>query len=238
MTNLDYRTVLFREADRLSLAGRADLRAPIVHCEGWTVADLIAHVTEVFEFWTMIATGAISSPAEYEERSRVADSELTARLEEAAEEVAGAVYGRDPSIPVWTWSEQKDIGFIQRRMAHEVTVHRWDGENAVGDPAPIERDFALDGIDEFLTHFLAQSKAAAEVERVQFVATDLDTTRTVHIGAGNCEVVMGNSEHEAVVRADTETILLLLWNRTTLDGVDVVGDRATVEHVLARTNLS
>ena len=33
-------------------------------------------------------------------------------------------------------------------MAHEVAVHRWDAQTAVGAPQPIDRELAVDGIQE------------------------------------------------------------------------------------------
>ena len=49
---------------------------------------------------------------------------------------------------MWTWTPDHTVGFWSRRMAHEVAVHRWDAQGAAGDPSPIERELAVDGIQE------------------------------------------------------------------------------------------
>ena len=41
-------------------------------------------------------------------------------------------------------------GFWARRMAVETAVHRYDAQLAAGDPQPVERMLAADGVDEYL----------------------------------------------------------------------------------------
>lgn len=35
-------------------------------------------------------------------------------------------------VPVWTWADEQSVGFIRRRQAHAVLIHRLDAEMAVG----------------------------------------------------------------------------------------------------------
>ena len=53
----------------------------------------------------------------------------------------------------WTWSSDHSAGFVIRRLAQEIGVHRWDAELAAGIEHTIEATLASDGIDEFLHHF-------------------------------------------------------------------------------------
>ena len=91
---------------------------------------------------------------------------------------------------MWSWSAQKDVGFIQRRMAQESAVHRWDAELAVGAPNPIDADLAVDGVDEFLTLFLPaeEESLAGPIDRVRLETTDRDAGWTVTVGDGRCAV--------------------------------------------------
>jgi hypothetical protein len=42
--------------------------------------------------------------------------------------LAGAA---DPET-VWTWSQNRSVGFVRRRQAHEALIHRRDAELVVG----------------------------------------------------------------------------------------------------------
>ena len=57
-----------------------------------------------------------------------------------------------------TREQAEEIGTtisFARRMAHETSMHRWDADNAQGDPAPIDPELAIDGIDEALGTYVA-----------------------------------------------------------------------------------
>ena len=138
--DLDYRAALQREVALFVCASRTDLTAQVVHCPEWTVADLTWHMCGVLRFWRAIGTGEITSPADEArvDYERVPDDELAALLEHEAVEITNTVYDIEPATPVWSWSAQKDVGFVQRRMAQESAVHRWDAELAVGAPNPID----------------------------------------------------------------------------------------------------
>ena len=43
------------------------------------------------------------------------------------------------------------VDFVRRRQAHEALIHRLDAELVAGDPTPVDRDLASDGVDEVLT---------------------------------------------------------------------------------------
>ncbi|HEX3784704.1 MAG TPA: maleylpyruvate isomerase family mycothiol-dependent enzyme [Pseudonocardiaceae bacterium] len=62
----------------------------------------------------------------------------------------------DPGEPAPGWfPDDRSYGFWQRRMAHEVSVHRVDVQRGIGMPVEdipeVPEDIALDGIDEVLT---------------------------------------------------------------------------------------
>jgi MDMPI C-terminal domain len=170
----------------------------------------------------------------------VPDNELAARLVVAADALATTVYPRDPAIPVWSWSAQKNVGFIHRRMAQEITVHRWDGEQAVGDTTPIEPTLATDGIDEFLRIHLPSDpdQLVGPRDRVCFATSDTDTSWTVAVGGDRVEVVDGATGSDVVARGPAETLLLLQWMRAGIDDVTVEGDPSVLERFLARSDLS
>jgi hypothetical protein len=55
------------------------------------------------------------------------------------------------STPVWTWFDSDHTaGFVARRCAHELAVHRYDAQASRGICTPIPAELAADGIDEVL----------------------------------------------------------------------------------------
>src|SRR3954449_9016030 len=61
----------------LADAARGGLDAPVEHCPGWSVADLVWHVTGVHWFWATIAEGPLTErPSEESRPARPADDAL------------------------------------------------------------------------------------------------------------------------------------------------------------------
>ena len=57
-------------------------------------------------------------------------------------------------------------------------------------------------------------------------------------GDGGYEVTSEHAKGDAAIRGPAQDHLLALWRRAPLDAVEVIGDRATAERLLARTNLA
>jgi uncharacterized protein (TIGR03083 family) len=119
----DYVIALRREGARLAAAA-TDLTMPVPSCPEWTVADLVWHTAEVHDFWRQIASGA--EPEARVEPERPTDGELLKWYSDGFEEVAELLGALDPAKPAWTWSSQRNVGFIQRRIAQETAFHAWD----------------------------------------------------------------------------------------------------------------
>ena len=143
---------------------------------------------------------------------------------------------------MWTWGSDKTVGFVLRRMAHETAVHRVDAERAAGRDEPLDAELASDGVDEFLFEFLRWARRWCGAAR-RIGAPALHGRRRRVAGASTTAPAATTSPAStpratprcAVPAAD---LLLVLWRRLPLDAVDVVGDRATAERLVALTNLS
>ncbi len=55
-----------------------------------------------------------------------------------------------PEMPVWTWSDDKTVGFVRRRQAHEALIHRVDAELVSTGQTPLDPKLSADGVDEVL----------------------------------------------------------------------------------------
>ena len=130
-------------------------------CPGWTVADLVEHLTGVLHFVRETAPRGVTAYPGADPASRPSPAWDDA-LDGLRRELTGTIETLDAleaDFPAWNWAPQaKTAGFWHRRMAHEVSVHRWDAEAAAGRPTPIETKLAADGISEVLDTWLPAGK--------------------------------------------------------------------------------
>ncbi|MFJ8814138.1 maleylpyruvate isomerase family mycothiol-dependent enzyme [Amycolatopsis thermoflava] len=237
MEKSGYLTALRRDGGRLAEAVR-DLRAPVAACPGWDVAELVWHTGEVHWFWRQIASGAVPGPDDYREPPRPADDELVTWFAEGVEALAGALAALDPAEPRWTWAERKDAGFIQRRMAQETAVHCWDALSAAGRDEPVERELAVDGIDEFLRFFLPAAPPAGFRADVHLHATDGPGEWLVRPSAAGWSVTGEHRKATTAVRGTASDLLLLLWRRKGPEEVEVLGDAGVLEEFVDVSQLN
>ncbi len=222
-------------------AAAADRSTAIAACPDWTVPDLVWHIGEVQHFWGTIVRDRMQDWQAYVEPTRPdTDEALFAFAADSAEQLVAALSGVDPATPVYTWSSQKVAGFVTRRMAQEVAVHRVDAERAAGRDHRIEPELASDGIDEFLEFFLSDiAKGAPALDgSVHVHCTDVDGEWLVTTDADGAYVVTReHAKGDAAVRGPANDLLMVLWRRDPLDTVEVIGDRSVAERLVARTNL-
>ncbi|MDQ1740714.1 MAG: hypothetical protein QOE53_2366 [Pseudonocardiales bacterium] len=148
----------------LARAAEHHLDAPVEHCPGWTVADLVWHVTGVHWFWATVVAGLLPAPPEEEERpDRPEPGQLISRFSTGAEHLVQVLAAADPAAACWTWAPtQQNAGFVRRHQVQEAAVHRWDAEHAAGQDVALGTAMSADAIDEFLTFSMPTADDPAE----------------------------------------------------------------------------
>ena len=217
----------------------AGLTSSVASCPGWTVADLLWHLTEVHDFWRTVVAEQLSDPSGYTQPPRPVDELLAEMYRGGHEELMTTLAGADPSTPVWTWTDDHTAGFVIRRMAHETAVHLWDATEAAEMVNPLDATLASDGIDEFLTYFLGDAtKSAAPVGgSVHLHCSDVPGEWTVREQDGGFSVAREHSKGDCAIRGTASDILLALWRRVPLSQCDVVGDADVAAHFIAFNTL-
>ncbi len=219
----------------------SELSAAVGSCPGWSVADLVWHLTEVHVFWRSIVGEQLATWKGLERPSRPSDDALVSNYRAGLVKTLAVLSSADPAQSNWTWSSDHTAGFVIRRMAHETAVHRWDAEAASGTSASIESELASDGIDEFLTHMLGDvvDDAAAVGGSVHLHCTDVAGEWTVRPGDDDSQVVTReHAKGDAALRGAASDLLLALWRRKDLASIDVVGDAAVAARFIAHTSLA
>jgi uncharacterized protein (TIGR03083 family) len=171
---------LAADFSRLREVGASDLTAAVPSCPGWTVADLVRHVAEVYLHKAeCMRSNAFPDPWPPAGLASEGPIEL---LDRAYAELTGEFAARADAEPSRTWHEpDQTVGFWVRRMAQETVIHRLDAELALGVPiAAVPDDLAIDGIDEVLKLFVGYG-SHAWLEDFQPVLADAQG-RTVIVG--------------------------------------------------------
>jgi uncharacterized protein (TIGR03083 family) len=240
---MDFLAAIRRDSDRFYAAAEgADPARQVPSCPDWTVADLVWHLAEVHWFWgTDVETRATDPEAvEAGKPDRLADyGELVAFGRAQADRMIQILDATPDDVPVWSWAlDESDhtAGFVRRHQVQEAALHRWDMENAVtGQPAPIEPDVASDSIDEVLAITLPWGVRADKPlpGSVHLHCTDTEGEWLVHPD-GRVEAV--HAKGDAAIRGSASDLLLALYERVPRSRVEVIGDRAVADELLARIN--
>jgi uncharacterized protein (TIGR03083 family) len=223
---------------RLREVAAGSLERPVPSCPGWTVTDLVRHVSEVYLHKTeAMRRGDWPRPWPPD----LSAETPVAALDRAYAALTGEFATRKADEHSITWFEpEQTVGFWIRRMAQETVIHRVDGELGAGAAiAPVPDDLAIDGIDEVLVRFLSYG-TTQWAEEFRDALADC-TGRTVRVDSGGASWLVratpelvaveaaGDAEADATVSGSPEAVLLWLWRRVGDERVDFAGDRALIE---------
>ncbi|MGH7921795.1 MAG: maleylpyruvate isomerase family mycothiol-dependent enzyme [Candidatus Dormibacteraceae bacterium] len=226
----DQLTAISEHSSALAAAAEGHLDLPVPSCPGWTIADLVAHLTDVQWFWATIAEDQLPAPPTEERRpARAPDLRLVEALRAETEHLLRVLGGAEPAAHVWTWAAaQQDVAFITRHQVQEAAVHHWDAANAIGRPVAIGTPVAVDSISEFLT-FSVSSDAdpidpprPALEGRFALRCTDADAAWTIFDGRSAGTVRFEHGVRDApALEAGASDLLLWLYRRVELPAGDV-----------------
>ena len=250
---IDRRRHIDAEADRFAAAlAASDPQARVPTCPGWTALDLLAHLTEVHQFWAAVIgdrlTGAAVGAYEENRASLPTDPALLQELRRrATADLLTALEARDPAEEAWSWfGPDQSVGFTWRMQTHEATMHRVDAELTAGEAiSPIEEAVAVDGIDHMIDVMWAWAPADARCRATGTVAlhaTDTDRSWQLEtfrwsgeawgqtfVDQPGCRRTGGTpgAAADAVVSGRSEDLDLLVWTRADR-GVARAGDPAVL----------
>jgi len=219
--DLDHCGLIAADSAGLADAAAGNLAARVEHCPGWSVADLVRHVWEVHTVWGQVVQSRLLDPAGYVAPPEPTQDTLLDDFRAGAIRLVDILRSADPATPVWTWASQQDAGFVIRHQVQEAAVHRWDAEHAAGRAFTIDRDAAVDSIEEFLQFSLANHPPEPLDGAVALVATDADAAWTLRPGADDAlSWAPGIDDDAAQLRAPACDLLLWLYGRRTADELD------------------
>jgi len=216
-------------------AGGSDDLVPT--CEGWTVADLALHVGNFTGFWCHVLCEATGRPKPDLGDPPEGDHTL-AWAAEACAALISQLEATAPDTPTWTWSPtDHTAGFVARRSAHELAVHRYDAQASRGICTPIAAELAVDGVDEILDLLVPtrDHSGRGSGRTMDLRATESGVEWAVTLEPGRIATERRSQDQaplegsDLVVSGTASDIELTLYHRPTLSPVDVHGDYTVLE---------
>ena len=223
---------LRREGELLAAAAeRTDLDSRIPTCPDWRMRDLVRHMGDVHRWaaahladrrlMPIRKVGEVAGPLPV-------DADLLDWFREGHVRLLDTLESADPDVQCWTFLPAPSaVAFWARRQAHETGIHRADAESPGGSITEFAPGFAVDGIDELLLGFFAgpDDKSPVDSRRTLHLhAADADGEWLVRVGTKGLEASREHADADCTVLGSASDLDLLLWNRRTPDGLDVVGD--------------
>ena len=217
----------------IKTAEAAGFDAEVITCPTWDSRALIAHQTMVHRWAAANIRGENASavPNQTEIRESVADlgtyfreglDALIAALRDAPDDLKAMVFLNDAPPAKLFWA---------RRQAHENTIHMVDALSAdlgrvpPAGEAAVERDVAIDGLDELLCGFFTRGKSkifdGTEYD-VDVIPSDADRRWTLHVAERMTVATTSAGDAQVRISGPADAIYLALWNRG--DEVEVSGD--------------
>lgn len=230
----------------------ADLALPVPACPGWSLGDLLRHVGGAHRWAERIVRTRATGPVPDDQVNDVSGDDradtaaLAEWLREGAALLADALRDAGPDARVWTVAPDGTPLFWARRMTHESALHRADATEAVGGTYTLDREIALDGLDEWRGFTgLPQAYPAPETVRallgpgrtVRFDVRDadrgpdaswlVDLTGEAPAVRAAWDPEHAGEEAAVTVRGSAAALLLLMYRRESVLGetVEFDGDR-------------
>ena len=205
------------------------LERPVPGCPDWNVGQVLAHTGWIHRWVTAILANGGGRVSARGIEQGPAGADVLPWFAASTEPLLDQLRTLDPDAEAHTFVGVRPARFWRRRMAQETTVHRWDVESARTEPAPIEPEVAVDGIEEVWDVYFPNRFSWGVVEpgsTVHLHATDAEGEWVVHVGAdaAGSRVERGHAKADVAVRGTACDLLLYCFGRRRPEQLEVFGD--------------
>ncbi len=213
-------------------ARAAGVDRPVVTCGEWTVGDLCAHVGRLHRWAAEIVASRPAEPhGHWKQLTHPDGVALVDFVTQGYGALADVLAEAAAEEPCWSWTDQRTVGFWARRQAHELAVHAWDVQYAAGATEPIERELAVDGIQELfdILPFRPGGAPTGTGETIHLHCTDGEGEWLVRLAPDGVSVSNEHAKADVAARGAASDLLLMMWGRIPADRVEVFGDASLLE---------
>lgn len=227
----------------------ADLGVQVPSCPDWTVNQLLRHVGYGHR-WTdemlrerlpevdLTRSMSMDVMAYADETA----AELGPWLKEGATSLASALQAVDPDEMIVTLGGHPGPRLWSRRIMQETVIHRWDAVTALGVPFELDLDVAADNLAEwtrfalpfaFLTRPAETAPLVGPGNTVHLHATDFDCELVIDLTGPMPAVREGHEKAAVALRGPVVDLVLAVYRRRSVEGLEVFGDRELLDRFLA-----
>lgn len=214
-----------------------DLDVAVPNCPGWTVADVLNHLSRGV---------GLSYPVALTTPPNTPTNEVFADVEWPSENPTGAAVlsifstqmhqcamifeASNPEAPCWTYAGRGKGKFWIRRAAIETALHRVDVAEALCTTPPpvLEKERAYDAIEETLEFALPLALELTDEPKGRLIVLSHDL---------DIEAEFGEGSRHATIEGEGHDILAALWGRNR-DRVNVSGHQDVATAWLSRIELA
>ncbi|MEO8692697.1 MAG: maleylpyruvate isomerase family mycothiol-dependent enzyme [Acidimicrobiales bacterium] len=215
------------------------LTAAVAACPGWDLGHLGAHMAFIHRWATAAVLTAAAPPPETIPEAPGARPDLVAWVRDGGAALISALSEVPGDAPTWHPFPAPPVASVwRRRQLQELTVHRWDAQDAIGIRAAIDPAVASDGIDEYFSMMLPRriirDGGGLPRSSLHVHCTDTRGEWLVSSAGNEVQVRREHAKGDAAVRGTAQALLLSLWGRRHgSPAVEVVGDPLVAEAWLA-----
>jgi uncharacterized protein (TIGR03083 family) len=219
---LDVVAATRRATDRFrALARDIEHSAPVQHLPGWSVRDLVAHLTGD-HVWALRVLRTGTNPGSGLAAAPETGRALLDRLDEVTEELlAGlALAAAEPDRPCWNFAQGRAgvAGWWPRHQVHEAVVHLWDLESVSGSWTALDPALSVDGVDELVATYTNRYAGQALSRPLVLRCPGHAAWRAEPAGTeGRVRVERVDPSIVADVEAEPGDLLLAMWHRIPAD---------------------
>ncbi|RZQ65838.1 maleylpyruvate isomerase family mycothiol-dependent enzyme [Amycolatopsis suaedae] len=223
-----------------------DASSPVPTCPKWTLAQLVDHVGATQRMVTMLVgermtdpsaafTGYVPAPAD--------PAQWRAWLNGCAAEAKQAFESVTDDTPVWDPSgADAGVPFWSRRLFGEISVHRADAAEAVGERYELAPEAAVAAVEDWLDTMTSRGywenrpdfadAMRGDGQTLHFHATDAAGEWVARRERDRVALERTHTKADVAVRGPATDLLLVLSRRRplTASALEVHGDRALFEH--------
>lgn len=228
-----YLTAIAADTGTVAALVETDPDRAVPACPGWDLAELARHLGRTQRWASAIVAADGIQRVAYPDAPGPVEGPLGTWLRAGAVQLMETLDAAGPDKSVWTMGEPRSSRFWFRRQAQEAALHRWDGEEAVGEPAPLPPDLAADGLAEYLEVFLPRmhrrSETAGAGETFHVHRTDGPGEWLIRFGPDGAEVTAEHAKGDVALRGSASDLLLAIQRRRPWSSLEVFGEPALLE---------
>ncbi|MEU3650211.1 maleylpyruvate isomerase family mycothiol-dependent enzyme [Lentzea sp. NPDC034063] len=228
----------------------ADLGIQVPSTPDWTLNQLLRHVGHAHR-WADVMLRERLPEIDYSRNgaqllsSYVGESAsvLVPWLTEGAASLSEVLSEVDPNEMIAPLAGHPGPRVWSRRMTHETVLHRWDVANALGAPFELDLEVAHDTLSEWTAlalpyAFLRWPAETAPLlgpgHTVHLHATDAEAEFVIDLTGPSPVVREGHEKAAVALRGPLVELVLTVYRRRSVEGLEVFGDAALLDLVLDR----